>query len=379
LFLTPRAPSLRWGWVFLAYVLFVLYLSFYPFEFVPRVRPFSLDWYWIATRRVVIDFTLNVWFYVPLGAVAFLSFGRRFWAFLLAVITGTLLSLAVEFGQLYVPERYSGGPDFVANAIGTLIGAALAYAGSGIGLGRSASNFVYSPHWRLSPDQILLLAFWILGQGFPLFPDLNFVRLFSALRSFTHFPTDWSQSLQTFLQFLILTIALRGSSWIWIAFAMIPAQTLLQYHGFSLPNLIAAAAAWATGSLLKKRSSPILAVVVLLGILAEELRPFRIAPVQTSFGWVPFESFMSGNVTELSASIIFGKMLLYGGTVWLMRISGWRPWIATVAVAVVLAVGEWLQRSIPGRVAESTDVVLALAGGVLILALMRRGNQIAAR
>jgi VanZ family protein len=374
----PR--SLPWGWIFLGYVVFVAYLSFYPFQFVPRVGPFSLGWYWLGSRRMLMDFTLNVWFYVPLGVLGFLTFGRRFGGLLFAVAAGVAVSLSVEFGQLYVPGRYSGLPDFAANALGTLFGALVAYAGSGIGLGASASTFVHSAGWRLPPDRALLLAFWMLGQGFPFFPDLHAVRLTDAVRSFTHFPADWNQGLQTFLGFLVLAIALRRSYWIFVAFAMIPAQTLLAYHSFSLANLIAASAAWAVGVALGAhiKVRPIataLGVALLLGVLAEELRPFRMSVIATPFGWVPFESFVRGNVTESSGSVIFSKLLLYTGSIWLLRALGWRLWTGTVAIVTTLAVGEWSQRYIPGRGPESTDIVIALCGALVVMTSWRRDSR----
>lgn len=375
-----RTHAIRWGLVFLGYLLFVAYLSFYPFQFVPHYRRFALGWYWLGSRRMLMDFTLNVWLYIPLGALTFLSFGRRISALLLSVLAGASISLAIEYGQLYIPGRVAGLPDFAANALGTMIGAVLAYAASGIGLGHTASNFVHSSTLRLSPDRILLLALWILSAGFPFFPDLHAYRLLDALGAFTHVPRDWSQALQVFLGFLILTIALRGTYWMAIAFAMIPAQTLLEYHAFSLPNLIAAAAAWVLGSFLRpcvKQVALALSAAVLLGLLAEELRPFRFGPGQTTFGWMPFESFVAGNVTEFSGAVIFAKLFLYGCSIWLLRTLGWTFWASSAAVIAVLAVGEWSQRLIPGRAAESTDVVLAAASALLVMISMKGGNRIA--
>ena len=54
--------------------------------------------------------------------------------------------------------------------------------------------------------------------------------------------------------------------------------------------------------------------------------------------------------------------------VWALRHCGLDWTVAVLAPAVILAAGEWTQRSLEGRTPESTDLVL-LAGGALLLKL----------
>lgn len=337
---------------------------------MPLRGPFY-EWYPLFTRRQVFDFTLNVWFYIPVGFLGFYLFGKRFSGLLLSILAGLSISLAVEYGQLYVPGRYSGTPDLVANFLGTVTGAALAYAGTGRRLAPWILRVVHSPGWRLSPDRALLLTLWILAEGFPLFPDLNQRRAADALRSITYFTLDWNQALATFLSFLILTIALGRSYWTPIAFALIPAQAFLDYHSFSVSNLIVAAAAWAIGSALGRRLSterfaPALSVALLAALLAEELRPFTTKAVHTPVGWVPFGSLFDGNLPEFYFSTIFRKLLLYTGSIWALRRLKWRLWPSTAAVVTTLALGEFSQQWVPNRTPETTDLVLAVGGALLV-------------
>lgn len=73
----------------------------------------------------VIEFTANIAFFVPFGALAALLLPRpRWW---IAVAAGVVLSSTIELGQLlFRPERTASVLDVVANSSGALAGALLA-------------------------------------------------------------------------------------------------------------------------------------------------------------------------------------------------------------------------------------------------------------
>lgn len=68
------------------------------------------------------EFLLNVALFVPFGALV-TAVGARWWW---APVLGLALSLAVEFAQTFLPERFPAPADLLANALGALAGAGVA-------------------------------------------------------------------------------------------------------------------------------------------------------------------------------------------------------------------------------------------------------------
>ncbi len=77
---------------------------------------------WITYQRV--EFTANVFMFLPVGVFFVLLFGRRMWFF--AIVTGVMLTCAIEFVQLFLPGRVSDVSDIIANSVGTTIGVIIA-------------------------------------------------------------------------------------------------------------------------------------------------------------------------------------------------------------------------------------------------------------
>lgn len=76
---------------------------------------------WIDYNR--LEFAANVGMFVPVGMFLLLLFGSRRW--FLAILAGALLTGAIEFTQLFLPDRVSDLRDIVANSVGAAIGVAL--------------------------------------------------------------------------------------------------------------------------------------------------------------------------------------------------------------------------------------------------------------
>jgi glycopeptide antibiotics resistance protein len=77
---------------------------------------------WITYSR--IEFSANVVMFLPVGVLLLLLMGRRgWWA---AILTGFVLSVAIEAAQLLLPGRVSDIRDLVANSLGTALGVLLA-------------------------------------------------------------------------------------------------------------------------------------------------------------------------------------------------------------------------------------------------------------
>ncbi|MCU1337864.1 MAG: hypothetical protein JWO19_3445 [Bryobacterales bacterium] len=150
--------------LFLAlYLAGILYLSLYPWQFVPNPGPRTLRWVPVDTRRAILDAVLNVVFYIPVGAAAFASFRRRSRiAFAAALALGTLVSLTVELTQLSIPTRVGNLVDLLCNSVGTLLGAMVAFVATSPPLA-SRLRGLYSPG-------VLLVGLWVVWQAFTFLP-----------------------------------------------------------------------------------------------------------------------------------------------------------------------------------------------------------------
>jgi hypothetical protein len=114
-----------------------------------------------------------------------------------------------------------------------------------------------------------------------------------------------------------------------------------------------------------RRNFRIAAILLLLWLAGDELRPFRFQSPPQPFWWLPFRSWFEG-AFESYYTAFFGKLFFYTAILWVERKTGMR-WIrALAAPGVILFAGELAQRYLPGRTPESTDLFLLAAGAVLL-------------
>jgi VanZ family protein len=73
---------------------------------------------WITYQR--LEFTANVFMFIPIGMFLLLLVGRRLW--FVAILAGVALTVTIETVQLFLPDRVSDVSDIIANSVGTLIG-----------------------------------------------------------------------------------------------------------------------------------------------------------------------------------------------------------------------------------------------------------------
>ncbi len=127
---------LRAAVLWLAAAALVAYLSFVPFYFQPlaleeALRRFSHIPYLNLGAGNRADWVANILMFVPLGGLAAAVFapaprgGRALWAVVPATLAGAAWAVAVEFAQLYFPNRTVSLNDIVAEVIGALLGASL--------------------------------------------------------------------------------------------------------------------------------------------------------------------------------------------------------------------------------------------------------------
>jgi len=353
---------------FWLYLCAIVYLSLYPLEFALHAKASRLYWVPLVGRRQILDFVLNVFFYAPLGAAAFLSLRRGLLGWILACVVGGLLSWTIEWLQLWSPFRYGNLADFAANTVGAVLGASAAYVAVRSNwfpenLGESG----WLSRWRLRSSGALWIILWMLWQLFPFIPALGLPRLTNLVS--LSMPWSWRTGIEVFLGFSALRLAIGASPWLWVAYAALPAQAFLVDRPLSPSALIGAGLGWGAAELAGSKGIRWMAMFLPLWLVFEELRPFALATQRNVFAWAPFQSWYEASSAQYYP-VLFGKLFLYLSVVWFLRAQrlGWR-WAVGIP-GLILAGGEYAQQFILGRTPETTDLVVLLAAAVL-LALCR--------
>ena len=104
------------------------------------------------------------------------------------------------------------------------------------------------------------------------------------------------------------------------------------------------------------------------GLAVDELRPWHFVDHAGGFEWVPFASMLELTWTT-ALPILFRKAAVYGTAVWAIARAGIGITGSAVLVAALLACLLGAQIFLPGRTAETTDPVLALVLGLILLRL----------
>jgi VanZ family protein len=189
----PARKSSAWP-LAQAYAVLIVYASLYPFSGWrdQGIAPWAFlesAWprYWTG-----FDLAANAAGYAPLGFLLALAWMRaavagervrNFRAIGWATACGTLLSLAMEALQSYLPSRVPSNVDFGLNVLGTLLGAALA------GALELAGALVRWQRFRLrwfvedSRGALALLALWPFALLFPAAVPLGLGQVFERLEA----------------------------------------------------------------------------------------------------------------------------------------------------------------------------------------------------
>ena len=157
----------------LAYVLLIVYASWFPFSGWRNsgLSPltflnFAMPQYW-----TVFDAAINVIGYVPFGVLVTFSLYPRFkglLAVLVASVLGLLLSGAMEAVQTYLPSRVPSNLDFLTNLAGCSVGACLGAFGTRTLLDQGRLYHLRQRWFAQHASQgLVLLALWPLAQIYP--------------------------------------------------------------------------------------------------------------------------------------------------------------------------------------------------------------------
>jgi VanZ family protein len=378
-------PEKRFAIILLLVISIIIYGSLYPFAFHwpasggGPIRSLLASW---SERPGKADFLANVLLYMPLGffAIHTLPNVNHVVRFCAALALGTALSISMELAQYFDSGRVTAATDVYANVSGTMTGATVATFAR-LQISSLSSNSV-----RNHGVPLLLLAAWVADRLFPFVPVIDLHKYWEAIKPlffFSHLETIelfrhaaiWSTV------FVLVDEVAEGKRsiilFIALAFVLVIGQVFVEGGRLSVPELlgIIIALLWALGTtpFLRFRS---LMVLILLAtyVLVERLQPFTFSIRGKQFGWVPFLSFLRGSITVDVLSFL-EKSFFYGALIWIMAKAGMRIWTATVLVGGALFLTSIAQVYLPGRSAEITDAILAIAVGTVISLLVNHNAR----
>ncbi|GAB4373110.1 MAG: hypothetical protein Kow0042_16840 [Calditrichia bacterium] len=188
--------------LFICYVLFVVYNTLIPFSFdyglsdlgelLRKVewRPFVSD----RGRLSLTDLAGNVILFIPFGFLCYMalqSAGARHPIFL-TLLGGAILSISIEFVQLFIKYRNTAPHDTINNVAGALIGALLAAIYSA-----KISNLARRIFYELLDRKPFLLILVIVGliqmvaAVMPFTVSITFSDLVKSIKNTNIIPLDY--------------------------------------------------------------------------------------------------------------------------------------------------------------------------------------------
>lgn len=363
----------------------IIYGSLYPWQFHAAPIPASPLWILLHSwptqfnRFILKDIPVNLLMYVPFGTSAYLALRRApLWLRLALPLAGAIaLSGSMEMIQIYDAQRVCSLLDFATNVSGCVLGIALGTGieGSGVALPALAPN---------GSAGLYLLLCWLAARTFPFMPDLSRAHLaakWTLFRAAHLMPLEAAGSLLAWLvawRMLVFALgevnARTAGPWLLL---VVPARFFIAGLTPTWVDAAVAVSAWLvwSGWLSHRRRVDLpLAAVLVAMITLHGLAPFDFASRAQEFWWVPFRS-LAHTEWQTGFAVILEKVFLYGSTLWLCFAAGLPALFAVVSLVLLLAMIEAAQIYLPQHVAESTDPVLALLVGSLLMALRPRGPR----
>jgi VanZ family protein len=373
----PADGALQRGHVIAAaiVVLFILYGTLYPFEYVERDYSGGPIAYLLSTWRDWDgrgDLLSNIVLFIPFGCFTALILPSGPYGVIrvfLGTLGGALVSVSVELAQFYDQGRVTSMGDVYANGIGAMLGAvATGFIGAGA-------------RWPFVADMVahrrpaMVLVMWAAYRLYPYVPTIDLHKYWHTVRpmlaapnlppgEFIRFTIVW------LLIASILHVIFGARRW-FLLFPLLAtleflARILITSTDLKLPDIAGAAAAFAVWLLMGLLPGRFLILAVAFAVLVVMLRlaPFDFAPIGRPFGWVPFHSMMHGSI-GVAMQAFCEKFYMYGGLIWLACQAGLNLRTATMLTMLLLFVTSYVETYLPVRSAEITDAVMALTIGLV--------------
>ncbi len=370
-----------------AYAGLLSYGTLFPLEHwtAPGVSPWQLMAANARRHASWADLVTNLLIYVPLGLLLMRALARRgvclACRWLLVVCAGTALSAGLEYFQAWLPGRTPSLLDLGLNALGTALGASI-----GLVIDPAGPTATRLRHWRRAwfPTDpavdlgLTTLGLWALAQLSPLVPSLDLDNLRQGVKpiwlvvqgerrlDWSAFAAYWTSLTGLGLLYRLLQRLRHGAVSRFLFFAALVLLIKIPVVGRQLSaEAVAALALTGISLLLLVSLSPrhvrLLAAALLIATMIFDALTPGIGAAATGFNWVPFRGHLKNDLV--------GIMDILGGA-WpvaaLATLALLPPRLSGIFIAVgglLLTLGvfalEWLQRNMPGRSADITDVLIA--------------------
>jgi len=362
----------------LAIIAMIAYGSLYPFAFhwggdgIGPLHTLLHSWDKMPGRG---DFISNILLYMPLGFVGTVTVGKRIGLTQLAltVLIGASLSLSMEVLQYYDAGRDTEATDLYANTLGTTVGACIGWF--------FGQNFRWPLLREISANRVpaLLLVAWLGYRLYPYVPTIDLHKYWSALKPvFLHprlTPESLFRHVAIWLGLCVMIEKIAGDRRAGgligrFAVFLVISCVLIISTRVTLAQIAGIVVAFSVWRLLPTWLARVTVAAAAMGayVIVFRLDPFVFSNTPGSYGWMPFLSFMQGSI-DIDVQSFFEKFFLYGCLIWLLAEAGMAIRPATLLVAAILLASSFAEVFIPGRSAEITDAILALATGEFIRAL----------
>ncbi len=342
--------------------------SFYPYQLQRVSFQTLMHSLLVLGYTSLSDIAANILLFIPFGFIGVRAMKTPFkpaYYTVYVVVAGTFYAYIIQILQLYFGGRVPSMYDVFWNFVGTVLGGII---GTIPGL-RFIAGKRGNELWVTVP--LLLAGCWILSRLAPFVPSLDFGELKQSLKPlFFDHHLNVEGFLKHFVSWILyahlLSAFLRRPlepSLLCITMACVfCGQVSIQMRSISLHSASGAFTAlviWLFFNQKFRRRSPVLACLLLLVICFNGVYPFRFSG-RNAMQWVPFYSYIVGNVNLWTIITIFEKIFLYGSLVWLFE-EFTDKWIysAVVTTSSVFAI-EIMQIFLEGRTPEITDPVIVL-------------------
>lgn len=372
--------------ILLLIAVLISYGSLYPFHFAANhnwLREAAGLFTMPTLRMGRGDLVGNLLLFVPYGLVTALHVDTRrpvraAGTLTLLLILGLLLALALQLAQIWVPSRVPELNDVIANGVGMVLGTLAGWMARSL----FPNAAMHLPR-ALAPAVLMLL--WIGYQWFPLVPTLDLQNIINALKPLVRSPqVDAVRTLYTalaWLAFFKLWELAAGKTlstpvMAMAALGIVGAKLVIVGASISPTNAIALGLAlvclpWRQHDM----AVPVLSIAMFISLLTSGLAPFEPLSQPQTFHWIPFTGMLQGSMGTNLLNLA-EKSFFYGALIMLVGGKVSRPLATAGMVALFLSFIEAAQLFLPGRIAESTDPVLALILGLVIRLLSVRGKPV---
>ena len=320
------------------------------------------------------DILGNVVLFIPFGFLGMLALpprSNRATRILSTVITGFVLSTALQVAQLYLPSRTAVLVDVVWNMVGLGMGIVVAMPKfvQGMVANQSVTSTAFIP--------AVIIAAWLAARLAPFVPSIDWQEWKDSLKPLLLDPSfdlrSFLRQAPAWLATACLSAAAFGERRISLKFALLIAVTfalevIIIDNTLSFTAVVSASSSFLVFALALKhlRRRELVAGLILMGTYVYlGLTPFILLDEPKSFHWIPFWGSLGGSMF-VNAWVICYKVFLYGAMVWLLERGGLGNVGATMLTFAAATIVEAGQAFTGSGTPEITDPLLVLVAGLLI-------------